>query len=72
VIVAITIGLLSFFVLMFLGIALAWWLGDILENRTAGFLLGAAFFLLAIVIVALLRKQIISPIRNFIIRKIYD
>ncbi|MEO5562285.1 MAG: phage holin family protein [Chitinophagaceae bacterium] len=72
IIVAITIGILSFFVLMFLGIALAWWLGDVLENRTAGFLLGAGIFLVVVVIIALLRKQIISPIRNLIIRKLYD
>jgi hypothetical protein len=72
VIVAISIGVLGFFGLLFLGIALAWWLGDLIGNRTAGFLLGAGFFLIIMLVLILMKKQIISPIRNFIIRKIYD
>lgn len=71
-VVGIVIGVLGIFILLFLGIALAWWLGDVLENRTAGFLLGAGFFLVMLLLVFLFRKKIISPIRNLVIRKIYD
>jgi hypothetical protein len=72
VIVAVIMGVVSFFVLLFLSIALALWLGDMIESRIGGFLLGAAFFVILLLMVGLLRKQITSPIRNFIIRKIYD
>ena len=61
------------FVLLFVGFALSWWLGDVLESRVVGFLLGAAFFLMVMIVVLLLRKKIIFPfIRNLIIRNIYD
>jgi hypothetical protein len=72
IVVSLIVGVICFFALLFAGFALSWWLGDVLENRTAGFLLGAVFFLLILFIVVLLRKKISYPIRNFIIRKIYD
>lgn len=66
-------AVLGFCVLLFLGIALSWWLGDLFQDRTTGFLLGAAFFLVVLLIMAALRKTIIFPfIRNIIIRKLYD
>ncbi|MEI9942700.1 MAG: phage holin family protein [Chitinophagaceae bacterium] len=40
-----TVCVLGFIVLLFLGVALSLWLGNILENPVAGFLLGAASFL---------------------------
>lgn len=64
---------LGFFVLLFAGCALAWWLGNLVNSRIGGFLLAAAFYFIVMVIVALLRKNTIFPmIRNMIIRKIYD
>jgi len=61
------------FVLLFGGFALSWWLGDLLANRAAGFLLGAGFFLIVVIMVVLFRKKIILPfIRNLIVRKVYD
>lgn len=64
---------LGFFVLLFSGLALSWWLGNLLENRTTGFLLGAGFFFIVMIILVLLRKKIIFPfIRDLIIRKLYD
>jgi hypothetical protein len=72
-IVGILVGVLVFFVLLFMGIALALWLGDLLHSRTGGFLAGAAFFLLVVLIMGSMRKKLIFPfIRNLIIRKIYD
>jgi len=70
IIIVCTFGL---FVLLFSGLALSWWLGDLLENRSAGFLLGAVFFLIVMIILVVLRKKIVFPfIRDLIIRKLYD
>ena len=64
---------LGLFVLLFAGCALAWWLGDIINNRTGGFLLTAGFFLILMFIIALFKKKTIFPmIRDTIIRKVYD
>jgi hypothetical protein len=63
----------GFFVVLFAGLGLSWWLGNLLENRVAGFLLGAAFFLLVLVVLIMLRKQIVFPLfRNLIIKEIYE
>ncbi|MBC7829224.1 MAG: hypothetical protein H7122_15855 [Chitinophagaceae bacterium] len=64
---------LSIFVLFFSGLALGVWLGQILDNDVAGYLLVAAFYLLLIFILVLLRKRIVFPfIRNLIVRKFYE
>lgn len=64
---------LGFFVLLFSGIALAWWLGNIIDNRAAGFLLAAALFLIILFCISFFKKKTIFPlIRNLIIRKMYD
>ena len=64
---------LGVFVLLFAGCALAWWLGNIINSRTGGFLLTAGFFLILMLIIGLLRKKTIFPmIRDLIIRKVYD
>ena len=69
----IVVSVLGLFVLLFLGIALSWWLGDLLDNRTVGFLLGGAFFLVLLFAIVALRKRIVFPmIRNLIISKVYD
>ena len=73
VIVTLIYSVLGFLVLVFAGIALSWWLGDLVQSRTGGFLLGAGFFLLVLLIIACMRKKIIFPyIRNLIVRKFYD
>jgi preprotein translocase subunit SecY len=72
IVVGVVIGIFAFFVLLFLGIAFAWWMGDVLNSRTGGFLAGAGLFILLAGIVALLRKKIISPIRDLIVKKIFD
>jgi Flp pilus assembly protein TadB len=69
----IVVSVLGLFVLLFLGVALSWWLGDLLGSRTGGFLLGSAFFLLLLGVILLMRRKIIFPfIRNLIISKVYD
>ena len=61
------------FVLLLGGIALSWWLGDLIESRAGGFLLGAGFFALVMIVIIVLRKKIVFPFfRDMILRKLYD
>ena len=65
--------LLGIFVMMFSGIALGLWLGNLVENAALGYLLVAGLYLLVMVVLVLLRKKIIFPmIRNLIIGKLYE
>jgi hypothetical protein len=73
VVVMIALCSLGFFVLLFGGLALAWWLGNIVDSRAGGFLLAAAFFLILVFCVSFFKKKTIFPlIRNLIIRKMHD
>lgn len=64
---------LGTFALFFGGFALAWWLGDVFDNRIAGFGAVAGFFALLTILVIALRKNIVFPyFRNLLIRKVYD
>jgi hypothetical protein len=65
-------GILGFFVLFFAGLGLGWWIGDLVNSRTGGFLIIAGFYLLLLVIIMASKRSIISSLRNRIIRKIYD
>jgi ABC-type multidrug transport system fused ATPase/permease subunit len=70
---SVLIFFISLCILLFISFAGAWWLGDVVENRALGFLLIAAFYVLLIFILILMRKKVISPfIRNTLIRKIYE
>jgi hypothetical protein len=61
------------FVLLFLALALATWLGQLVNSEAAGYLIVAGIFLLIIVILVMMRKRIVFPmIRNKIIRKLYE
>lgn len=63
----------GFFFILFSGLALCWWLGNLIEHRTGGFLLGAGVFLLIMLLLVALSKKIIFPyFRDLIIRKFYD
>lgn len=60
---------LSGFVLLFLSLALAWWLGQLLENMAAGFLVVAGIFVLITVVVYVVAKKVLRPnIANKIIK----
>jgi hypothetical protein len=70
VIVLCTFGV---FFLIFGGIALGWWIGDLVGSRAGGFAIVAGFFLLLTICIVALRKKIVFPyFRNRIIRKVYD
>src|SRR3990170_6741061 len=67
-VVMIALCALGFFVLLFAGFALAWWLGNVVNSRIGGFLLAAGIFFLVIIVISLLKKKTIFPlIRNIII-----
>jgi hypothetical protein len=66
-------GLLCFFILMFLGIAAAFWLGDLLHSVGLGFLLVAGFYALVVLVLFLSRKKMFYPfVKNLIIKSIYE
>ena len=65
--------LFGIFVLFFSGLAFAWWMGDLVNSRSGGFLLSAALFTILLIIILSIKKKVIFPyIRNLIIRKVYD
>jgi len=71
--VILALSVFGVFALLFLGIALCLWLGDLVNSRAGGFLIGAGFFFLVLAMIIALRKKIVFPFfRDFIIRKLYD
>jgi len=56
-----------------LGFGLAWWLGDVINSRAGGFFIVAAFYLVVMIAMIIMRKRLIFPLlRNIITRKIYE
>jgi len=71
--VILALSVFGVFALLFLGIALCLWLGDLVNSRPGGFLIGAGFFFLVLGVIIALRKKIVFPFfRDLIIRKLYD
>jgi apolipoprotein N-acyltransferase len=73
--IAIGVAALVFgiFFLIFAFVALAFWIGSLVDSNALGFLIVAAFFLLLIILIFALRKKVIVPmIRNSIISKVYE
>lgn len=69
----VTIVFLGIFVLFFGGIALAIWLGNLLDDAALGYLLVAGLFLLVIIVIVALKKKIVFPIiRDNLINKLYE
>jgi hypothetical protein len=61
------------FILLFLGLGSAWWVGETLDNMKAGFFIVGAFYLTLLIIILAIAKKILLPaIRNIIIKKIYE
>jgi len=66
------IVIFGFFIILFGSLALAWWIGDLLESRALGFGAVGGFYLVVLLVIVLLRKKIIFPyFRNLLIRKFY-
>lgn len=73
VMAALVVAFLGIFVLLFSGIALGIWLGHLLENEALGYLLVAGLYLLLIVLIVILRKNLVFPfVRNKLINKLYE
>ncbi|HEY0432794.1 MAG TPA: hypothetical protein VGC95_02905, partial [Chitinophagaceae bacterium] len=64
---------ISFLVILFLSLGLAWWLGAVVNNRAGGFFIVGGFYLLVLVFIAALGKKTVIPLlRNIITRIIYE
>lgn len=64
---------LGLFVLFFAGLALGIWLGELMNNQSAGYIMVAAAFLAVLIILVMLRNKIVFPfIRDAIVRKLYE
>jgi len=60
-------------IMLLAGIGLSLWVGTLLKNTAAGYFIVAFSYLVLVILLFLLRKQIVFPfIRNFVVRKIYD
>ncbi|MFT3901631.1 MAG: phage holin family protein [Niabella sp.] len=71
-IMAVTIALL-FFIALFIGMALSYWIGQALGNPMWGFFIVAGGLLIILLLIFLLKKKVIQPfIRNIIIENLYD
>ncbi len=63
----------SVFVLLFVGIGSAWWLGEYLNNMKVGFFIVGGFYLLILLILLLASRKVLIPrIRNMIIKDMYE
>ena len=61
------------FVVLFAALGAAWWIGESMNNMTAGFFIaGSAFLLILLIVLLSARKGLIPFIRNMVIRKIYE
>jgi hypothetical protein len=64
---------LGSFALLFAGVALAFWLGDLVNSRALGFLFVAALFIIIILVIVAMKKKIVFPIiRDSLINKLYE
>ena len=64
--------ILCTFVLFFAGLGLAWWIGSLTHNQQLGYFIVGGFFLLLLLLLVVLRKQLLAPLKNIIIRKLYQ
>ena len=70
---SIILALLGFLFLSFVSLGLAWWLGNVVDNRAGGFFITGGIYLVIIVVLIVMRKKLIFPfLRNFLTRKIYE
>ncbi|MBO9635027.1 MAG: hypothetical protein J7578_18100 [Chitinophagaceae bacterium] len=72
VVVALVIAVGVVLVVVFGGLALGHWLGNLLSNISLGYLFTALLFLVITFILLLSRKKLMVYVRNIIVRKIYE
>ncbi|AYB29846.1 hypothetical protein [Chryseolinea soli] len=72
-IVGILLLLVAGFILLFMGVGLAWWAGETLDNMKAGFFIVGGFYAVVLLVLLLTARKVILPnIRNLLIKKIYE
>ena len=65
--------LLINFLLLFLGLGVANWIGDALDDVKLGYFIVGGFYLLLIVLIVTLSKKVVVPyLRNTIVKKLYE
>jgi len=65
--------LVIIFILLFIGLGSAWWVGESLNNMKAGFFIVGGVYLVVLVVILLMAKKVLIPgIRNLIIKKMYE
>ncbi len=70
---ALAIGFFGLIILLFLGVGLAWWIGETMQDIKMGFFIIGGAYLVVLLLLIVLRKQLVFPlIRNSIIRNVYD
>jgi len=59
--------------LFFLGMGLAWWLGQLLNSMPAGFFIVAAIFIVLMILLVVLRRKLVFPfLKKAILKKLYE
>lgn len=72
-VISILCMLMAVFVLLFVGLGAAWWLGESLHNMKLGFFMVSGIYLLLFIGVLIASRKLIIPrIRDAIIKKIYE
>ena len=68
---SVILAFLGLLFICFLGLGVAWWLGTVVGSRAGGFFITAGIYLLAIVVLVVMREKLIFPLlRNIFTRKI--
>lgn len=67
------IALLIFLMVMFIGVAAGFWIGEMVHNTGWGFLIVGGIYLLLVFILVLSRKKLFFPfIKNLVVKNLYD
>jgi hypothetical protein len=67
------IGILSFFIILFLSIMAAWYFGELLGSPFKGFGIICAFYILVLILVIIFRKRVLQKtITNTVINIIFE
>lgn len=70
---ALTFIFIGFFVVLFLGIGIAIWIGEAMNNAKAGYFITGGIFLLVILFIYIFRKRLVFPfLKNSLIKKFYE
>lgn len=71
--VIIIAAMLGFFVVMFLGLLLAYWISDMTGSFTLGFSMAALLFIVLLAVVLFFRRRLIQkPVSNVLLRELAE